>query len=91
MISDIKPLEKWDVSNTINLADLFSGCKNLSDITPIRNWIISKCKDISGIFSFCDNLSDITILQKWDVSKFQKLNTSWIKVVYFLIVTNYQI
>ncbi len=41
-LSDIKPLQNWNVSNGNNFSDMFSECKSLSDIKPLQNWNISK-------------------------------------------------
>ena len=41
-LSDIKPLEKWNVSNANDFSEMFSGCSLLSDIKPIKKWNVSK-------------------------------------------------
>ena len=37
-LSDIKPLENWNVSNGKNFENILSGCDSLLDKTPIQNW-----------------------------------------------------
>ena len=37
-LSNIKGLEKWNVSNGNNFSEMFSGCKSLSDIKGLKNW-----------------------------------------------------
>ena len=39
-LSDIRPLEKWDVSNCIDFSSMFYGCKSLSDLKPLEAWKI---------------------------------------------------
>ena len=40
-LSDIKPLQNWNVSNGNNFSGMFCGCSSLSDIKPLENWNIS--------------------------------------------------
>ena len=40
-LSDIKPLEKWNVSNGNNFSNMFSFCSILSDIKPLEKWDVS--------------------------------------------------
>ena len=37
-LSDIKGLEKWNVSNGNNFSYMFSNCYKLSDIKGLENW-----------------------------------------------------
>ena len=37
-LSDIKPLQNWNVSNGNNFYCMFYGCSSLSDIKPLQNW-----------------------------------------------------
>ena len=86
-ISDLKPLENWDVSNGTNFIGMFMSCSNISDITPLQKWDVSKGIDFSDMFfSFCSKISDIKPLEKWNVSNginfermFDGLNISTIK------------
>ena len=41
-LSNIKALEKWNVSNGNNFNYMFSGCSLLLDIKVIENWNVSK-------------------------------------------------
>ena len=59
----------WDVSNVIDMEELFVGCKNLESIGDISNWNTSKLKDVTGMFYGCSKLHDIGDLDKWDHSK----------------------
>ena len=40
-LSDIKSLEKWNVSNGNNFKGMFRGC-SLSDLKSLEKWKISK-------------------------------------------------
>ena len=44
LLSDIKPLEKWDVSNGTNFNDMFYNCPSLDELTPLKKWYISNPK-----------------------------------------------
>jgi hypothetical protein len=37
-LNDIKPLEKWNVSNGINFSGIFVNCSSLNDIKPLEKW-----------------------------------------------------
>ena len=67
-ISDIKPLEKWNISKAKNLCGIFESCELLTNIKPLENWNVSNCKDFSYMFQFCKNLSNIKPLENWNVS-----------------------
>ena len=41
-LSDIKALEKWNVSNGNNFTHMFRGCSKLSDIKALEKWNVSK-------------------------------------------------
>ena len=44
IISDIKGLENWNVSNGNNFEYMFCGCSSLLDMKPLQNWNVSKWK-----------------------------------------------
>ena len=44
-LSNIKPLEKWNVSNGTNFSGMFRGCSSLSDIKSLENWNVSNGTD----------------------------------------------
>ena len=62
-ISDIKPLENWDVSKASNLSDFFGEIESLTNILPIKNLDVSKCQNLSGFLSGCNQLIDISPIQ----------------------------
>ena len=57
-LSDIKSLEKWNVSNGNNFSCMFSGCKSLSDIKSLEKWNVSNGNIFSDMFNGCSSLSD---------------------------------
>ena len=44
LLSDIKPLQNWNVSNGNNFEAMFYKCSSLLDIKPLQNWNISQFK-----------------------------------------------
>ena len=41
-LSDIKPLENWNVSNGTNFEGMFYKCSSLNNIKPLENWKLSE-------------------------------------------------
>ena len=41
-LSDLKPLEKWDVSKCTDFSCMFSGCSKLLDIKQLEKWGVTK-------------------------------------------------
>lgn len=66
-ISDLTPIEKWNVGNVIDMNSMFLGCK-IKNINSLSNWNVSKVINMSYMFCNCkiDNLNPIT---NWNVSK----------------------
>ena len=40
-LSDIKSLEKWNVSNGINFSYMLGGCSSLSNLKTLEKWNVS--------------------------------------------------
>ena len=68
-LSDIKPLENWNVSNGNNFSFMFAECPKLSDIKPLEKWNVSKGNNFDAMLDGCLSLSDYKPLEKWNVSK----------------------
>ena len=69
-LSDIKPLQNWNVSNGTNFSHMFSGCSSsLSDINPLQNWNVLNGTNFSGMFKECESLSDIKPFTKLECFK----------------------
>ena len=68
LLSDITPLQNWDVSKANNFQSMFSGCSSLSDLKPLQYWEVSKVKNFNIMFSGCTLISDIKPLGNWNVS-----------------------
>ena len=64
-LSDIKSIEKWDVSENTNFDSLFWDCSSLLDIKPLQKWDVSQCTNFYSMFRGCSLLSDIKQLEKW--------------------------
>ena len=45
-LSNLKPIENWNVSNGIDFSFMFSECSSLSDLKPIENWNVSNGNSI---------------------------------------------
>ena len=60
-ITDIKALEKWDVSNYTNFGGLFEDCSSLSDIKELKNGMYRN--DFNYMFKGYSSLSDIKTLE----------------------------
>ena len=82
-LSDIKGLDKWNVSNCKDLSGMFNRCLSLSDtnfanmfsccsltkIILLSEWNVSKNADFIDMFCDCSSFSDITGLDKWKSKK----------------------
>ena len=67
-LSDIGPLEKWNVSNGKDFSCMFSWCTSLSDIKPLEKWNILNGINFNHIFYNCShllNLLNLKTLDKW--------------------------
>ena len=42
LLSDIKPLENWNVSNDTDFCGMFYCCKSLLDVKSLEKWNVSK-------------------------------------------------
>ena len=84
-LTNIKLLEKWNVSNSSKFDSLFSCCSSLSDIKPLENRNVSSATNFKDIFSCCKSLSD---KNNKKIGMFQNVQ---ILVVCLNIVPHYQI
>ena len=50
-ISDLKPIQNWNVPNGNNFSCMFYKCLSLSDLKPIQNWNVSNGKIFSEMFN----------------------------------------
>ena len=67
---DIKPLQKWNVSNGVFFQYMFYGCSLLEDLNPIKNWNVSNGNNFENMFFGCSSKLDIKIiLSNWKVDK----------------------
>ena len=63
---DLNPdISLWDVSNVINMKQMFYLCKNFN--SDISGWNVSKVEDMHSMFSWCEKFNQD--ISGWDVSK----------------------
>ena len=65
-----KGLDKWDVSNIVNMRAMFEGCSNLD--FDLSKWNISKLKNIRSMFSGCEKFTGKG-LEKWNVNNISNM------------------
>ena len=62
-------IDQWDVSNVINMEDMFFGCKNLE--CDISKWDVSKVTNMQSMFVRCENFN--CDLSNWNVSNVEDM------------------
>ena len=65
-ISDLTPIEKWNVGNVIDMNHMFLGCK-IKNINSLSNWNVSKVTDMSSMFRNC-KIDNLNAISNWNVS-----------------------
>ena len=65
-----KGLDKWDVSNIVNMRAMFEGCSNLD--FDLSNWNVSKVKYIQYMFYNCKSFEGKG-LENWDVNNISNM------------------
>ena len=65
-----KGLEKWDVSNIVNMSGMFQGCRNLD--CYLSKWNISKVKNMQSMFYECINFTGKG-LENWNISNVKSM------------------
>ena len=65
-----KGLDKWNVSNVIDMCSMFENCENLN--CNLSNWDVRNVKDMNYMFYKCKKFN--CNLSKWDVSKVKDMN-----------------
>ena len=66
-LSDIKELEKWNVSNGNNFSFMLMECSSLSDLRGSDKWNVSNGNNFECMLNGCSSLPDIKGLEKWNV------------------------
>jgi len=59
-----QPLDKWDVSNVVNMSSMFWGAKSFNQ--PLDNWDVSNVTNMRSMFDGASSFNQR--LDKWDVS-----------------------
>ena len=67
-ISDLTPIEKWNVGNVIDMNSMFLGCK-IKNINSLSNWNVSKVTKMDAMFFGCSKLTSASGINNWDITK----------------------
>ena len=68
---NLKPLEKWDISNAWYIDSLFWGQHDLE--LDLSGWDTSNVRTMYALFHFCKNLN-VKGLDKWNLSKLRNMD-----------------
>ena len=66
LISISDNFENFDMSNIINISNMFSCCKYLKSLPDISKWNLNNVIDISHLFYFCESLKSLPDISKWN-------------------------
>lgn len=67
---DFSGIEKWDVSNVVNMFGMFYCCETFNE--DISNWDMRKVEDTSFMLARCTNFDQYQCLEKWDLKSIKK-------------------
>ena len=69
-LSDLRPLEKWNVSEGTNFEGMFSECHLIESLKPIENWNVKNGKNFNKMF-YIKTTIDINkdCINKWNLRK----------------------
>ena len=73
-LTDLTPLESWNVSNVTNMSGMFYNCSKLTDLTGLANWNVYSVTNMSYMFRGCSKLTDLTPLEHWTVSNVENMS-----------------
>ena len=71
-ISDLTPIEKWNVGNVIDMNSMFHGCK-IKNINSLSNWNVSKVTNMDAMFHGC-KIQNLNAISNWNVSNVTTVN-----------------
>lgn len=66
-ISDLTPIEKWNVGNVIDMNGMFLGCK-IQNLNAISNWNVSNLASVSQMFPG-NPITDASGINNWNITK----------------------
>ena len=66
MIKDLKPLEKWNVSNGENFELMFADLNLVTDAGPLKNWYFPKGRNFNSMFRGIVFLKNKNVIRGWD-------------------------
>jgi surface protein len=58
-----------NLTNVIDLSNMFANCSSLTTISSIENWDVSKVTNMFCMFVNCSSLTTVSGIENWDVSK----------------------
>lgn len=62
-------ISKWDVSNVVEMSNMFEGCENFN--SDLSRWNVSKVEYMDGMFCGCINFN--SDLSKWNVGRVRNM------------------
>lgn len=69
IFTDISALRNWDVSECVNLGNIFDRCAKIEDFSPIKDWETRKNTSLNYMCANNNSVAEITSFANWDVSK----------------------
>ena len=66
-ISDLTPIEKWNVGNVIDMNGMFLGCK-IKNINSLSNWNVSNLASVTRMFE-SNPITDASGINNWNITK----------------------
>lgn len=66
-ISDLTPIEKWNVGNVIDMNSMFFGCK-IKNINSLSNWNVSNLASVTRMFE-SNPITDASGINNWNITK----------------------
>ena len=69
-------VSRWNVSNVINMRNMFVNCKNFN--CDLSEWNVSNVENMSGMFSGCITF-DYKSIENWNVSNVTNMQNAFKK------------
>ena len=66
-ISDLTPIEKWNVGNVIDMNGMFLGCK-IKNINSLSNWNVSNLASVTQMFE-SNPITNASGINNWNITK----------------------
>ena len=72
-LEKIPDISKFNTSNVICMAEMFSGCSDLISLPDISRFNTSNLIIMREMFYFCSSLKSLPDLSKWDITNALKI------------------